>query len=309
MVNPQSTSQSQLTSESARLMRWATYASVSVAGTLIVVKFAAWIYTDSISLLSTLIDSLLDAAASVLNMIAVRHALTPADQEHRFGHGKAEPLAALGQTAFISGSAIFLVIEAGQRLFEPRSVLHGEVGIAVMVFAIVITFGLTRFQAYVVRRTGSVAIAADSLHYIGDLLVNAAVIVAIVLASQLGWLVADPLFGMAIAGYILYTAWRIGRGALDILMDRELPEAERQRIREVVLEHARVRGMHDLRTRTSGQQAFIQVHIEMEGTLTLYQAHEVADDVEAALLKAFPGAEVIIHQDPHGIEESHAHFA
>ena len=293
----------------ARLMRRATYASVAVAGTLFVVKLAAWRFTDSVSLLSTLIDSLLDAAASTINLLAVRHALRPADREHRFGHGKAEPLAALGQTAFIAGSAVFLVIEAGRRLFAPRPVLQVEVGIGVMILAIVVTFALTRFQAHVVRQTGSVAIKADSLHYLGDILVNAAVIVALLLASQFGWFIADPLFGIAIAGYILIVAWRIARGAFDMLMDRELPEPERARIGRIVLEHPSVIDMHDLRTRTSGRKTFIQVHIELDGGMSLYQAHDVADEVEASLRAAYPGAEVIIHQDPHGIDEERAGFA
>ena len=290
-------------------MRRATYASVAVAGTLFVVKLAAWRFTDSVSLLSTLIDSLLDAAASTINLLAVRHALRPADREHRFGHGKAEPLAALGQTAFIAGSAVFLVIEAGRRLFAPRPVLQVEVGIGVMILAIVVTFALTRFQAHVVRQTGSVAIKADSLHYLGDILVNAAVIVALLLASQFGWFIADPLFGIAIAGYILIVAWRIARGAFDMLMDRELPEPERARIGRIVLDHPSVIDMHDLRTRTSGRKTFIQVHIELDGGMSLYQAHDVADEVEASLRAAYPGAEVIIHQDPHGIDEERAGFA
>jgi len=255
--------------EAARLMRLATYASVTVASFLILVKLGAWLYTDSISLLSTLIDSLLDVVASLINLFAVRHALVPADREHRFGHGKAEPLAALGQSAFIAGSALFLVFEAGHRLFDPRPVLHSEIGIAVMVVAIVVTFALTRFQAHVVRQTGSVAIQADSLHYVGDMLVNGAVIVALLLASELGWAVADPLFGLAIAGYIMFNAWRIARGSLDMLMDRELPEAERRRIREIALANPDVADLHDLRTRSSGRRTFIQVHIEMDGNLTL----------------------------------------
>jgi len=292
----------------ARLMRLATYASVASASLLIVVKLGAWIYTDSISLLSTLLDSVLDVAASIINLLAVRHALTPADREHRFGHGKAEPLAALGQAAFISGSAIFLVFEASQRLYAPRPVAHVEAGIAVMVFAIVVTFVLTRFQAYVVRQTGSIAIKADSLHYLGDLLVNGAVILALLAVSQLGWVHADPIFGLGIAAYILYNAWIIARGALDMLMDRELPEADRQRIKELALGHAEVRDLHDLRTRTSGRQTFIQLHLEMDGRMPLKDAHEVADAVEAELLREFPDAEVIIHQDPHGIEERRAQF-
>ncbi len=291
--------------EVARLLRVATYASVAVAGFLILIKLAAWLYTDSISLLSTLVDSLLDSVASLINLFAVRQALVPADREHRFGHGKAEPLAALGQTAFIAGSAVFLVFEAGQRLFDPRPVLHGEIGIAVKVVAIVVTFALTRFQAHVVRKTGSFAIKADSLHYIGDILVNLAVIAALLLAFQFGWVLADPLFGLAIAGYIGINAWLIVRGALDLLMDRELPEEARARIRDIALANPDVRDLHDLRTRSSGRRTFIQVHIEMDGNLTLYRAHSVTDQVEAALRAAFPGAEVLIHLDPHGLDEGH----
>ncbi len=289
-------------------MRLATYASVASAGLLIVVKLAAWLYTDSVSLLSTLIDSLLDAAASIVNLLAVRHALTPPDREHRFGHGKAEPLAALGQSTFIAGSAIFLVFEAGHRLYAPQTIERADAGIAVMIFAIIVTFVLTRFQAYVVRRTGSIAIQADSLHYVGDMLINGAVIVALLLVSQFGWLYADPLFGLGIAGYILYIAWKIAGGALDMLMDRELPEDARARIKEITLSHPDVRSLHDLRTRTSGRQTFIQLHLEIDGKMSLHDAHRVADAVETDLQAAFPEAEVIIHQDPYGIEEKRAEF-
>ncbi|WP_299400124.1 cation diffusion facilitator family transporter [Pelagibius sp.] len=294
--------------EAARLLRLATTASVATAAVLIVVKFAAFVLTDSVSILSTLIDSLLDAAASVVNLLAVRHALVPADREHRFGHGKAEPLAALGQAAFITGSAIFLVIEASHRFFAPRPLENSEVGIAVMVFSIAATLALVSFQRYVIRRTGSLAIQADSLHYVSDILVNAAVIVALIVTAQLGWLYADPIFGIAIAAYILYTAWQIASGALDMLMDRELPDEDRKRIHAVALAHPAVVGLHDLRTRTSGPQVFIQAHIEMDGGLSLIDAHTIADQVEEALLEAFPGAEIILHQDPHGIKEDRAHF-
>ena len=291
--------------KAAKLTRWATYASVSVASVLIVVKLGAWLYTDSLSMLSTLIDSLLDAMASVVNLFAVGHALTPPDREHRFGHGKAEPLAALGQAAFITGSAIFLLFEAGHRLIDPRPVSHTEFGIAVMIVAIILTFALTRFQAYVVKRTGSLAIEADSLHYMGDLLVNGAVIVALLLVSQLGWWAADPLFGIAIAAYIIYTAWKIARQALDMLMDRELPDEERRRIADIVAGHPEVLDLHDLRTRASGPMLFIQLHLEMDGDMSLYRAHEVADAVEEELMAAFPNAEILIHQDPHGLDEPH----
>jgi len=281
-------------------MRRATYASVTAAATLVVVKLAAWVATDSVSLLSSLIDSLLDVLASLVNLVAVRHALTPADREHRFGHGKAEPLAALGQAAFITGSAIFLVFEASHRFYHPRPVQHGDIGIAVMVFAIVVTFVLVRYQAYVVRKTGSLAIAADSLHYVGDLLVNGAVIVALLLIAQFGWDFIDPLFGLGIAGYIIYNAWSIARGAFDMLMDHELADDERARIRNIVLKHPDVIDVHDLRTRASGPKVFIQLHLELDGDMSLFRAHEIADAVSAHLQLAYPDAEVLIHQDPSG---------
>jgi ferrous-iron efflux pump FieF len=286
----------------AGLLKAATRASVAVAAGLVVVKFVAWLLTDSVSLLTTLIDSLLDVAASFLNLLAVRHALEPPDREHRFGHGKAEPLAGLGQAAFITGSAIFLMIEAGQRLYEPQPIEQPTIGIVVMVVAIIVTFALTRFQAYVVRRTGSVAISADSLHYVGDLLTNGAVIVAILLGSQLGWVYADPVFAILIAVYILKTAWGISNGALDMLMDRELPDDDRQRIKQLTLAHPGVLAMHELRTRAAGPTSFIQLHIEMDGDLPLKEAHRISDDVEDSLRSAFPGAEVVIHQDPFGLE-------
>ena len=292
--------------QSARLMRLATYASVATAGMLVAVKVAAFAATDSVSILSSLIDSLLDASASLVTLFAVRHALSPPDREHRFGHGKAEPLAALGQAAFIAGSSIFLLIEAGRRLFDPKPVANGDAGIIVMVFAIIATLALTRFQAYVVKRTDSLAIRSDALHYAGDLLANGGVIIALILSTRLGWTIADPLIAIAIAGFIIFSAVQIARGAFDMLMDRELPEADRRRILDIAGTHPEVRAVHDLRTRMSGPSLFIQLHIEMDGSLNLYRAHVIADTVEAELHTAFPGAEVLIHQDPYGVEEQQA---
>ena len=289
-----------------RLMRIASVASVSVAFVLIFAKLGAWAVTESVSLLSTLMDSVLDVLASLVNLFAIYHATQPADREHRFGHGKAEPLAGLAQAAFICGSGLFLIIEAGDRLLHPRAIAQPEVGYAVMVFAIVLTVALVGFQKYVVRRTGSVAIDADSLHYQTDVMINASVIVSLYLAAELGWAYADPLFAVAIAAYIVWGAWSIGTKALDILMDHELPDPERQRIRELALAHPEVRGVHDLRTRSSGLEVFIQLHLEMDGDMRLMQAHEVSDEVEADILAAFPNAQVIIHGDPEGLEEDHA---
>ncbi len=282
-----------------RLMRWATYASVATACSLLAAKLVGWWLSDSVSLLSSLIDSLLDGAASLVTLFAVRQALVPADADHRFGHGKAEPLAALGQAGLIMGSATFLLIEVVHRFVAPRPVEYGSVAMGVMVFSIILTFTLTRFQAYVVKRTQSVAIAADSLHYTTDLLMNAAVIVALLLVTQLGWTYADPVVGFFIALYILKSAWKIGRSSYDMLMDRELPDEERERILAVIKEHPEVLGIHDLRTRASGQHRFIQLHLELDGGMTLYRAHAIADTVEAELEALFPGTDVIIHQDPY----------
>lgn len=289
--------------EAARLMRRATYASVATALLLIAAKVVAYVLTDAVSLLSTLLDSLLDAAASLVNLLAVRQALTPADREHRFGHGKAEPLAALGQSTFIAGSALFLLVQAGSRLVAPQPITNTAVGLAVMAFSIAATLLLVLYQRFVIRRTGSLAIKADALHYASDLIVNASVVVALILAGAYGWQRADPIFGAAIALYIVHTAWQIARGALDMLMDRELPDEDRRRIRAIALANPQVRAVHDMRTRASGPTTFVQMHLEVDGELTLAQAHTIADAVEAEILRVFPGAEIIIHEDPAGIAE------
>jgi ferrous-iron efflux pump FieF len=294
--------------EAARLMRQATYASVSVAGVLIAAKMAAWLATDSVSMLSTLLDSVLDAAASMVNLVAVRHALVPADREHRFGHGKAEPLAALGQSAFVAGSAVLLIVEVVRRLWRPHPIENGDIGIVVMLGSIVITAGLVMFQRHVVRKTGSLAISADRLHYVGDVLVNGGVLLALVLTGLTGWTLIDPIFGAVIAVYILHTAWRIARSSLDMLMDRELPDEDRKRIRALATSHPNVKALHELRTRASGPAIFIQFHLEMDGAMSLYEAHRVADQVEEQVLAAFPGAEIIIHQDPSGVLERRKTF-
>lgn len=287
----------------ARLMKRATYASIAVAGVLIVAKTIAWGMTGSVSVLSSLLDSLLDAVASAVNLFAVHHALTPADREHRFGHGKAEPLAGLAQAAFITGSAVLLMIQATQRLRAPPAITDGEVGVAVMVLSIALTLGLVAYQRHVVRATGSVAIGADRIHYASDLLLNLSVIAALVLSAWFDIRYADPIFGIAVAVYILVSALRIGRQSLDLLMDRELPDDQRARIREIALKHPEVRSLHDLRTRSAGLGIFIQFHIEMDPDMRLQRAHEVSDAVEADILAEFPNAEIIIHQDPEGVEE------
>lgn len=285
------------------LRRRATWASLTVAVILIAAKLAAWIGTGSVALLASLVDSLVDAAASLVNLLAVRHAATPADREHRFGHGKAEPLAALGQSAFLVGSAVLLMFEAARRIAEPAAVQHPPAGIAVMVFAIVVTVGLVAYQRHVVKRTGSLAVGADELHYRGDILLNLGVIAALSIGGVYRVPLLDPLFGAAVGMWIIYGAVKITLLSLTQLMDRELPDDERARVRVIAESHPDVIAVHDIRTRVAGPTAFIQLHLEMDGAMNLLRAHEISDEVEAQLRHAFPHAEIIIHEDPAGIEE------
>ena len=291
------------------MMRRATNFAVAAAALMIAGKLGAWLATDSVSLLSSLADSVMDVLASLINLFAVRQALQPADREHRFGHGKAEPLAGLGQALFITASAIFLIVEAAGRIMEPEPIARAPIGIGVMVFAIIVTTALVAYQRRVVRLTGSTAIRADSLHYAADILMNVGVIAALALTMTVGWGLADPIIAIAIAGVIVHAAVRVGWSAIQQLMDRELPEEDRERIRRIVLGHPEVLDCHDLRTRRSGIDSFIQVHVEMDRSLTLLRAHEISDDVEARIRKAFPRAEVLIHADPEGIEEPMPSFA
>ena len=287
--------------ESARLLRLATYASTSVALVLIAAKLFAWSASGSVSLLATLIDSMLDALASIINLIAVRHALTPADKEHRVGHGKAEALAGLSQSMFIAGSAGFLLFEAAQRVINPVKVESIQLGIVVMVISIVATLLLLSFQQHVIRKTNSTAIRADALHYRTDLMVNGSVIVALLLVSIGGWPGFDGLFAGVIGIYILYSAREIIITSYDHLMDREVPDADRDKIKALVLAHPSTRGLHDLRSRHSGTMTFIQLHLELDDDLSLLAAHKISDEVEALILTAFPGSEIIIHIDPQSV--------
>ena len=289
-----------------RLLRLAAGASVAVAGSLIALKAGAYVATDSVALLSSLIDSLLDLAASVVNMLAIRHALVPPDDEHRFGHGKAEPLAGLAQAAFIAGSAVLLFFEAARRLADPPPVSNTGVGVAVMVVSILASIGLVALQRHVIRRTGSVAVGADSLHYQSDLLLNGSVILSLLASRwfEAPWL--DPLFAIGIGLFILWSALQIIRLSVTQLMDRELPDEDRARIMAIATGHPDVTDAHDLRTRSAGPQAFVQIHIELDGAMPLRRAHAVADAVEAGIRAEFPHAEIIIHQDPAGLERNTA---
>ncbi len=280
------------------LIRLASYASVFVACILICLKLVGWWITHSVSLQASLIDSLLDAFASLVNMFAIYHALKPADAEHRFGHGKAESLAALGQSFFIGGSSLWLFYEAINRFFTPEPIVSTDVGLLIIGTATVITIALVLFQQHVVKHTKSGAIAADMLHYRSDLLINIAVIISLVAAAYFHLEAIDAIFGLFIGGYILWSAWSIIMHAFNVLMDRELDDEERAKIEEIVQSHPEVVKIRDLRTRSSGLHQFFQLNLYMKPDLTFVRASEVADEVEQEVIKAYPKSQVMIRVRP-----------
>ncbi|GAA3544114.1 cation diffusion facilitator family transporter [Zobellella aerophila] len=290
----------------SRLVTTAAIAAAGAAGLMIIAKLLAWFYTGSASMLASLTDSLLDISASLINLMAIRYALIPPDQDHKFGHGKAESLAGLAQSAFISGSAAFLIINGISRLLNAEQVQHAGMGIGVMLFSVLLTLGLVAFQGYVIRRTNSVAIRADQLHYRSDILLNVGVLLAIALAWY-GWHWADGLFAVLIGGYILKGALKIGYDSVQMLLDRQLPEEEQKRIIETCMAVEGVRGLHELRTRQSGATRFVQLHVELDDQLPLVRAHRIADRAEKAVRALFPDTDVIIHMDPISVLPREAH--
>jgi len=283
--------------ETARLLKLATWASVAVASLLIVFKLAIWLLTGSLSVLASLVDSLLDVAASLVNLVAVRFSLKSADCDHQYGHGKAESLAGLGQSLLIGCSAAFVIWRAVDRFVNPRPLEAVGVGVAVMLGAVAITLGLVLFQRRVVAQTGSTAIKADSLHYASDLYTNLGTALVLALAG-FGWNWLDPLVGVVIALVVIHSAWRIGYEAAQILLDHHLsPEAEAE-IERLAKGHAKVLGVHDIRTRRSGQTRIVQLHLEMAGDLSLEEAHRATKEVESFIREMMPQADIIIHQDP-----------
>lgn len=286
--------------EYGRLVSLAAWTATIVATFLLLVKIVAWWLTGSVSVLASLVDSMLDIAASVVNLIVVRYSLQPADKEHTFGHGKAESLAALAQAMFISGSACFLMLNGIERFFHPKAIEAPAFGVAVSIIAIIVTGGLVLFQKHVVRKTGSQAIAADSLHYMTDLYMNAAIMLALCL-SWFGIGQADAVFAMGIGIYILYSAFQMAKEATHVLLDRKLPDEEVKDIRKICLSVDKVLGLHDLRTRLSGPIRFIQLHLELDDDMKLIEAHEISDEVEELLLARFPNADILVHHDPYSV--------
>ena len=283
-----------------KLNRRAAFASVSVAIALLGLKvWAAWA-TGSVSMLGSAADTTLDLMASLVTLFAVGLAAQPADAEHRFGHGKAEAIAALMQTLLIMGSALGIAWRAVLQFGQTDIPTRADLGIGVSVVALVLTLALVAYQRHVVRVTGSIAISTDQLHYQSDLLLNLSVIVALVLDVVLGLHGADAAFGLAIAAYLAWGAYRAARHAIDMLMDREWSPEKRAELVRIASSHPQVYGLHDLRTRSSGSNDFIQFHIWLPPMMTVLSAHDVVDAVEADVEAAFPGAEVLIHIDPVG---------
>jgi ferrous-iron efflux pump FieF len=281
----------------ARLMRLATFAALAAALTLALAKAIAWWLSGSVSLLAGLTDSLLDGAASLLNLLAVHYALRPADEDHRYGHGKAEALAGLGQALFIGASALLVGSHAIDRLLHPEPIGAPGLGIAVMLLSLAVTISLLLFQNHVVRETGSTAIRADSLHYRSDLLLNGSILLALLLASY-GWPQLDAIFGIGIALYIFWSAISIAREAATVLMDQELDPQISTQMHNLACSVPGVLGVHDLRTRLSGTHWFVQLHVELPDELNLRDAHSLCEQVETAIRNEFPRAEVLVHADP-----------
>ena len=284
----------------AKLTTRAALASIAMAIFLVILKsYAAWA-TGSVAMLGSLADTALDLIASIVTLVGVRFAAMPADDDHRFGHGKAEALAALAQVVLISISAIAIAWRAIDRLGDNAQTQGLELGMGVSMVAIGLTFALLAYQRYVIKRTGSVAIETDHVHYQSDLLLNLSVIIALVLDQLVGLRMADPLFGIVIALWLFYGAWRAASRSIDQLMDKEWPAAKRVAFLAAAAEHPELAGLHDCRTRTSGAQDFVQFHVWVPGTWTVEDAHQRMDTVEEALQARFPGTEILIHLDPEG---------
>ena len=297
-----------LTTSQIRLVRLAGAVSVSVAAVLVAFKSWAWLATGSVAMLSSLADSMLDLLASIMTFIAVRYALEPADREHRFGHGKLEALAGLAQAFVITGSAVYVAVQAVLRLLDPQPITAPTIGSGVMLVSLAFTIALVTFQRFVVRHTGSIAIGADAVHYQADVLTNVAVLAAIAVNVYFGWYIADPLLGMVVVALILASVREIVLKSFDVLLDRELSRHAREEIRKIAMQHDAVRGVHDLRTRSSGVAEFIQFHLELDPQLSLEVAHTITDEVEEAVKQHFPRADVIIHPDPFGLVEPRDSF-
>lgn len=283
-------------------MRLTSIISVLVAVILVTAKGVVWSLSSSAALLGSWTDSALDLMASSVTLFAVKLALSPADEDHRFGHGKAEALAGLFQAGLMGASSFFLLLQSVQRYLGQAEMAREDLVVYVSFGSILLTLPLIILQIHAIRRTQSLAIQGDHLHYKGDILLNLSVVAAAMMTAK-GWGWADPLAGAAIAIYIAYGSYHVARPAIDQLMDRELDLADREAICNLVLETPGVMGMHELKTRASGQAQFIQMHVVVDGQKTVHDAHLMADELEATLGEYFPRADILIHIDPPGTQD------
>ncbi|PPI86910.1 CDF family cation-efflux transporter FieF [Candidatus Pantoea edessiphila] len=285
----------------SELVKLAALVATIFSFVLLIIKVCSWWYTESVSLLAALLESIVDITASLINLLVIRYALQPADSDHMFGHGKAESLAVLAQSMFISGSSFLLFLTGIKYLISPSIVHSPKTGIIITIIALFSTLILVTFQRWVVRKTSSQAIRADMLHYQSDVIMNCAILIALILSSY-NFVHADALFALGVGFFILCSALKMGYNAIQSLLDRVLPEKEREKILEILDKQPNnIKGIHDLRTRQSGSTRFIQFHLELEDNLPLLQAHDVADRIKKELLKEFPGSDIIIHQDPYSV--------
>lgn len=287
-----------ISAKDERAMRRVTTISVTVALTLVALKSGAWSATNTMSLLSSLADSLFDVVASAINFFAIRYALKPADGEHRYGHNSIEDIAGLAQFAFICGSMLLIVAQSLLRLMQPEPIVRLDIGIGVMAISLLMTIGLYAYQRHVVRQTGSVVVKADSLHYLGDILANASVIASLLIVSFMGWYWADALLAILIAFYIVKEAWEIGEQSFNNLMDREMPDDQKEELEAIIAQTPDIKGVHKLRTRRSGMRVFIEMHIELDKHLSFQEAHAITEALETRILERFSMADVMLHQDP-----------
>ena len=279
-----------------------TRVTLAVALVLVVAKTAGWVMTGSIALLASAVDALVDTGASIVTLLGVRYAQRPPDSDHRFGHGKGEAVAAFTQATFLAGAAAVLAFQSLERLASPTLLDALEFGVVLIAGSLVAATGLVAMQTYVVRQTGSTAVAADRAHYLTDIALNAAVLAALGVTKLTGWTRADPAFALTISGYMLWNAYGIARDALEQLLDQELSREERRRIKEAVCACAGVRNIHDLRTRFSGDRTFVEYHLEVDPGLTVDVGHAIGDATEDAVRKLLPGTvEATAHIEPHGI--------
>jgi ferrous-iron efflux pump FieF len=287
-----------LKADAEKLLKRATTASVCVVVSLIGIKTWGYMESGSVALFGTLLDSVMDSLSSIGIFGAVRFSLAPADENHRFGHGKAEAIAGLLQAFIIGMSSLLLFYEVADRIIHPVKVKAAELGIGIIVVSIVLTILLVWYQKYVTRKTGSIAIEADGMHYTGDILLNFGVILSLVLSTYFDIKFADPFFGALAGLYLLYSAYQIFIASTDVLMDKEMDDNEREKIKQIAHAHTEVLDIHELRTRRSGIDIFIQFHMELEDGISLLEAHNISDQVEASIIQLFPNAEVFIHADP-----------